>query len=499
MKNKNVVFYISILVLIALFLAFILLPAPGTDMSGDESVHYQQSSQNTTKPKGDVTIAILSVNDMHSAIDNMPRFASLVDSLREVYPDLLVFSAGDNRTGNPINDQYDPTNRPMITLMNAVGFDLSAVGNHEWDGGLDALQNDINEAMFPFLCANINLPSDIPLGIKPYSIIENQGVRIAVVGLIEARSGIPGAHPKHFTKISFRKPLEVASEYQFLHDKADVVILLSHLGFEDDLEVAKTCPFYDEIIGGHSHTLVENPECHNGVLVTQAGSGLRDATLSLITIKNREVIDKRAVNLNVEYRDEKNQDIQCMVDDFNEDTRFREALSTALSPFDTKEELGCLITDAIREVSDADFAFTNTGGIRINRLQKGAITIKDVYNIDPFNNDVIVFSMTGRQVERFIMESYKKNGRYPSPVSGMTYKVNTASDGYPSSVSIQLPRGNFKRDATYTVAMNSYVASTVRFESLDDGKSLFMTSEEMLIEYLRNHRTISYQGISRVE
>ena len=71
-------------------------------------------------PKGDAVVTILSVNDMHAAIDLMPRFAALVDSLRGVYPDLLVFSAGDNRTGNPINDQYDPVNYPMIAMMNQV-------------------------------------------------------------------------------------------------------------------------------------------------------------------------------------------------------------------------------------------------------------------------------------------------------------------------------------------------------------------------------------------
>ena len=89
------------------------------------------------------TIAILSVNDIHSNIDLFPKFAAMVDSLREVYPDLLVFSAGDNRTGNPVNDQYNPVNYPVIALMNASGFNLSAVGNHEWDANIDNLQHDI--------------------------------------------------------------------------------------------------------------------------------------------------------------------------------------------------------------------------------------------------------------------------------------------------------------------------------------------------------------------
>ena len=91
----------------------------------------ETKQRETPVAAGEAEIAILSVNDMHASIDQFPKFATLVDSLRAVYPDLLLFSAGDNRTGNPVNDQYDPVNYPMIELMNQTGFDLSTVGNHE--------------------------------------------------------------------------------------------------------------------------------------------------------------------------------------------------------------------------------------------------------------------------------------------------------------------------------------------------------------------------------
>ena len=96
---------------------------------------------------------IVSINDMHANIDNFPKMAALVDSLRSVHPDLLLFGAGDNRSGNPINDRYVEPARPMYELMNAVGFNLSAFGNHEWDGGVLALRNVLTWANFPFVCA----------------------------------------------------------------------------------------------------------------------------------------------------------------------------------------------------------------------------------------------------------------------------------------------------------------------------------------------------------
>ena len=79
------------------------------------------------------TVRILSTNDMHSAIEKMPQLDAIVDSIRAIDPFVLVLSAGDNRTGNPYNDLYEPVSYPMISLMNLIGFDASGLGNHEYD------------------------------------------------------------------------------------------------------------------------------------------------------------------------------------------------------------------------------------------------------------------------------------------------------------------------------------------------------------------------------
>ncbi|MBQ3710514.1 MAG: bifunctional metallophosphatase/5'-nucleotidase [Bacteroidales bacterium] len=449
------------------------------------------------KPK-QVTLAVLSVNDMHSAIDNMPKFAALVDSLRTVYPDLLVLSAGDNRTGNPINDQYEPTSYPMIAMMNKVGFKACTVGNHEWDGSVAGLQKNIEDADFPYLCANINISKEVKLDVKPYVIIEQQGLRIAVLGMIELRAdGFPGAHPVHFKNLTFRRPEEVLPEYKFLRDQADVCIFLSHVGFEEDVEMAEKNPWLDAILGGHSHTLVEHPKKHNGVIVTQAGSSLSHATLTLFTVNNGKVTDVKATTLDVAHYGKENAEMRAMLNKFNNNSRFSEALATATTPFVRREELGCLVTDGMRWVTGADFALENTGGIRIDDLKAGPITMKDVYDIDPYGNDVVVYTMTGNQLEGFLKHSFMANGDKPSYVSGMTYSVNTDAKGKPKSVEIRPDLGRYSKNKEYKVAINSYMASTVRFESVDDGQSQFMTSEEMVIQYLREVKTVSYKGIRR--
>ena len=463
-------------------------------------LHYQPRNQPETAEapvtEGETEVAILAVNDMHANIDLFPKFAAMVDSLRAIYPDLLLFSAGDNRTGNPVNDQYNPVNYPMITLMNETGFDLCAVGNHEWDADIDNLRNDIERANFPFLCANVFVPNGLNLDIKPFVTFEHQGVKMAVVVKIEvSHDGNPGSHPKKLTKVIFKRANELMHQYRYLRDQNDVVILLSHCGVEDDMELAQSSPWLDAIIGGHSHTLIEHPTEANGVLVTQSGSHLKYATLVKLRVKNHKVVGKKAIVLNVNAVRREKAEIKKMVTEFNDAPSLNEAIAIAKTRFENPEELGCMLTDAIREVSEADFAFQNTGGVRVPSLKKGPITVKDVYSIDPFNNEIVVFQMTGQQLKRFVTNTYKKNGGYPSYVSGMTYKVE--DDGKHINVFLTPDHGAFGKDKIYKVAMNSYMASTVIIESIDEGQSMFMTSEEMLIEFLKKHKEVDYQGVTR--
>ena len=472
--------------LVAVVLIFVLRNQPQIETKQPE----------TPIATSETELVILSVNDMHANIDLFPKFATMVDSLRAIYPDMLLFSAGDNRTGNPVNDQYEPVNYPMITLMNETGFDLCTVGNHEWDGDIVNFHNDIERAKFPFLCANVLIPNTVKLDIKPFVTMEHQGVKMAVIGMIEVRhDGIPGAHPDKLKEVSFKQPRVVLPEYKYLRNQNDVVILLSHCGFEDDLELAQANPWLDAIIGGHSHTLIEHPSETNGVLITQSGSHLKYATLTKIRVKDHKVVGKEAIVLDVNKVRNEKPEIKQLVDEFNDAPALNEPIAIAKTKFETPEELGCMMTDAMCEMSGADFAFQNTGGVRVKFLKKGPITVKDVYSIDPFNNDMVVYQMTGEQVKKFILDSYRKNGGHPSYVSGMTYTVS--DDG--RSVWVNMEGANFSTKKVYKVTFNSYIASTVNIESIDEGQSLFMTSEEMIIEFLRRHKEVDYQGVVRTQ
>ena len=197
-------------------------------------------------------IHILAANDMHATIDAFPQLAAIIDSLRTEDPSLLVFSGGDNRTGNPLNDKYEISSYPMVTLMNMVGFNASTLGNHEFD--THSLSRLIGLSDFRYICANV-FPSDSAnIKLVPYQVFDVEGLKVGVIGCIQlSPNGIPSTHPDNVKGIAFKPAQEVIPQYEWLSRECDATILLSHLGYPDDIKMAEMFPWLDLIIGG-THT-----------------------------------------------------------------------------------------------------------------------------------------------------------------------------------------------------------------------------------------------------
>ena len=452
------------------------------------------------QPK-ETKLYIASINDMHANIDNFPKLAYVVDSLRAVHPDLLLFSAGDNRSGNPINDRYNEPARPMYELMNAVGFDLSTFGNHEWDSGIEALRNVMNVANFPFVCANVTFEDSLNISCKPYTIFEQNGLKIGVIGVIQlGLNGLPDFHPNKAGGSHFRPAAEVLPEYMYLRDECNALFLLSHMGFEGDVELAEQFPQLDAIFGGHSHTLVDSTRIFNGVMVTQAMNRVKYLTLSTFTFdKNGKMIDKKNEVIPIGPVKEVKPEIQAMVDEFNNNDVFQQVMGYNDAAIeDCYECLGCLMADGDLALAEADLAFQNYGGVRFDTLGVRPIILKDLFSLDPFDNELVVFNMTGQEIVDFLGVSFFTDGG-PNYCAGCTYSYSVDDEGQMKDCKVTLANGKpLDLKATYKVVMNSYMASAFDFQHEDPGTSLFRTSNEALTEYLAAHQHVNYAGMTRV-
>ena len=364
-------------------------------------------------------VHILSTNDMHANIQAFPQLAAIADSLHTLYPSLLVLSAGDNRTGDPVNDIYEIPAYPMAALMNQVGFHASALGNHEFDSGGAGLGRITSLAHFTHLCANIHPDPSLGIHTRPYQIFDVDGVKVGIVGIVQVGSlGIPDTHPDNCKNMSFSPVEETVQQYQWLRNECDVVILLSHIGYEDDVKLSKDIPWVDVIVGGHSHTQLEGGEMHNGILITQNMNSLQYATHTTITLDGNKIIDKKAEKLTVAKSKQKNVVVDEIVKFFSSNPEFKRVLCQVATPFTTYEEFGCMMCDALKNETGSDIAFINRGGVRIETHPVGNFTVSDVLQLDPFGNDVAEINLTGEEL-RQMMLSCSQNDKYGPPcVSG---------------------------------------------------------------------------------
>lgn len=445
-------------------------------------------------------VYFVTTNDMHANIDNFPQMAALVDSLRAVHPDLILMSAGDNRSGNPINDRYAQPAKPMYDLMNAVGFDLSCFGNHEWDSDVTGLRDVLSWAKFPFVCANVSF--DDTLGMTnnhPYVIFERDGLKLGVIGGIQlGLNGLPDSHPKNLGGCHFKPITEVLPNYIDELSDCNAIFLLSHCGYEDDRETAEQFPQLTAIFGGHSHTRVAEKQLVNGVLVTQAESKVKYLTLSTFTFREGKVVDKDMQLLSIKEFPKRDEKVQAMVKKFNSDPYFSTVVAQNLAPVASYESLGCLMTDAIRYTTGADMGFQNPGGVRFDTLSVRPVTIKDVFTLDPFDNEIVQFSLTGEEIIRLMKCCYVTDGG-PIYCSGCSYEYKVDENGEMTDIKVTLENGKpLDMKAKYTVVMNSYMTSVFDYEHEDEGTSTFHTSNDLMLEYLAAHPDLDYGNTSRV-
>lgn len=446
---------------------------------------------------------IFAVNDMHASIDYFPKLAFIVDSLRAIYPDMLLVAAGDNQTGNPVNDQHPEKGLPMIELMNAVGFNLSAVGNHEFDSRPKGFSNLTHKANFDFICANVSVHDSLNMVIHPYKIFTlPNGLKLAFLGLLDiGENGIPSSHPDNVRGFSFRLPFDVAPEFIKLKKDNDILIALTHLGFENDVLLAETMPKgIDLIIGGHSHTKVEKEQIHNDVMITQAERKLKYGTLIHLNAFADGTLKRKMELIDIRNTKSEKPSVRAMVDVFNDNPVLKEVISTAMDDFSSYEELGYLMADAQRDAANADIALVNPGAVRIDHLDKGPISILNVYQLDPFGNDLTITELTGTEIRNLMLAAFSVDEELPIYPSGIKTKLQIDDQSNLKNVALFAENGSpLDMNKSYSVAMNDFMTQVYKYQHSNAGQSLFIETADATIDYLKKVQNVrSYRGEKRV-
>lgn len=217
-------------------------------------------------------LVILHTNDTHSRIEPLPetdrtspgksgvvRRAELIDQIRKENKNVLLFDAGDFLQGTPYFNLFK--GEVEVKAMNLMGYDAATLGNHEFDYGLEILEKVVREANFPIVSSNYDFSQTALKNlIKPFIILKKDGVRIGVIGINIQPRGLIAAG--NYEGMKFLDPVKTANEMAELLTtkyKCDMIVCLSHLGYNADLNLAESTKGIDLIVGGHSHTYMKEP------------------------------------------------------------------------------------------------------------------------------------------------------------------------------------------------------------------------------------------------
>ena len=470
------------------------------------------------KPLDGKTV-ILHSNDVHGAIDLYAAMAALKADYEAQGAEVILADAGDYSQGTvyvSVNKGAD-----AVTMMNATGYDVVTLGNHEFDYGYAQLAENMKAAKFQVLCADV-LGADGKTIYDANTIIEKGGVKIGFFGL-ETPEAQTKANPKLIQGLKFLAGADgkelydcAAAQVADLKAKgADLVVCLAHLGVDESSEpytsydLAKNVQGIDFIIDGHSHSVMTKGP--NGEAIQSTGTAF--ANIGVITIDNatKKIVGNE---LKAIWHTEKNADGKSVtvVDYKTRDEKVAAAAKAIIDPIDkaygekfavsevalngakapngnrdSETNLGDLITDAMlwKVLADAEItvpeenvvAITNGGGIRAS-IGVGDVTKKDINTVLPFGNTLAVVYVKGSELLEALEASTfctpKSIGGFPQ-VAGLAFTVKTYEEydanpePYPKStyygpksiqrVTIDNVNGKtFDPTATYAVVTNNFVA-----------------------------------------
>ncbi len=472
-----------------------------------------------------VKLTILHVNDTHghlnpfvdkaadakNPVGGVAYLALLVTRERDANRGgVVLLSAGDMFQGTPISNLFH--GRPVIEVMNFLHYDAMALGNHEFDWGQDVLREIISSAHFPVLCANILDGNGKPFdGVRPWIIIERKGVKIGIIGLT-TREVQYTTKPGNLTGLHVEAPAQTAAPLvkELRAKGTELVVVLSHLGLDEDRRLAREVHGIDVIVGGHSHTVVTNPVNEGGTIIVQAGCyGEYLGVLNLMYDPVRKKIasytgknELRLVTANRKVRFDPK--VVKIIDPYNRKVReqFSKTVGTAALDLTRnprgESNLGDLIADAMRETSGARIAIENSGGIRAD-LFKGPITLEQIYTVLPFDNVVVTMDLTGDQILK-LLERGVRSGK-GLQISGLKVEYDLSKPAGSKVASASVDGKPLAPASIYRVATNDFLAAGGDlYTEFKEGPNVVFGSElrDVVTDYITRHSPISIKAEGRL-
>ncbi|NLY46743.1 MAG: LysM peptidoglycan-binding domain-containing protein [Tissierella sp.] len=456
------------------------------------------------------TLTIVHINDVHGhvkgddSVIGHEKLQTIVKDLKEQDPNVLLLNAGDTVHGTTLATLS--SGESVVGLMNIMGFDAMTPGNHEFNYGYDRLVELDKMAEFPFLGANIVKEKDGTSDFEPYIIKEFDGFKVGIFGISTEETKVK-SHPNNTLGIRFEDPIATAEKMVAeLEDKVDIVVGLFHLGIDEEseitsIDVAKKVEGIDILVDGHSHSTLPEGMLVGDTLIVQAHEWTKMVGIVEVKIEDGNIVSKTAKLLDHEATAEVALDPEIVAElekiEANNNAVLEEVVGVSKAPLVGEREvvragesnLGNLITDAMLEVSGADVALTNGGGIRAS-IAEGDITLGDILTTFPFTNYPVVIEVSGQTIVdalNFGVDAYPEAaGKFPH-VAGMSFVIDTTGEEN-KVIEVKVGEDPIDLDAKYKLVTNDFMGAG------GDGYTMFADAtilaeygllSEILADYIR--------------
>ena len=481
-------------------------------------------------PENTATVTLLFTNDLESTYDpvkaywrddmehigGIAQLATLIDEVRASEENVFLFDAGDIFTGVLAKLTQGEVS---FELMNTMGYDAMTIGNHEFEYGWEALARQKHRASFPVLGANLFYQGTDIHFAQPYSIIERNGIRIGVIGIL-GQDAATALNPPNIAGLEVRDPKLIVPEYvKLLRPDVDLVVLLTHQGktapmqtddeaypeirrnIDADIELAGVIDGIDVLLGGHADAGTEEPvvQPRTGTLIMQTwGQGFHLGYLQLrVDLEKDDVLayegrltpvdsdrlkpHARVAEKLAAYRS-RHSNIYAVVGHASDRLSRR---------YNEESDLGNLFADIRRAEDGAQIGVSLSGAIRRD-IPAGPVTVAMLLDAYPFIDDIVTVRLTGANIIQALEHSLSLE-RGIMQVSGMVVRYDPARPAGARVLEVRVGGEKLREDAMYTVAAGSFLLNG------GDNYTVFLDSEvvavgrdfgQALVDYFKSKDTV---------
>lgn len=438
-----------------------------------------------------------------SNIMGLPLINYFIQQERTKDESLLLLDTGDLFHGT--NEANIEKGQGVVEVVKQMGYTAMVPGNHDFNFGVDRLVEIKSQLNFPILSSNIY--KDNKLIFEDYLIVEKEGKKIGIFGLTTPFA-LKFTNSKDNAGLAIEDPAKEAKRVlKELREKADVVILLSHLGDDEDKILVSEVDGIDLVLCGHYHKLYDSAQkvkdtyiVSAGAWATHAGIGkmyFKDGKLSKVSwkiksTKNKSLEDKELADIARKYHDIALLDSQKIIGNTKVELNGKRSQMRS-----SETNLANLLTDAMRSVGNADIAIMNGGGIR-ESIPAGEISLYKLGKVLPFSNSLLTIELKGELIYKALergLWSYPSgsNGAFLQ-VSGVSYVFDGSKPAGQRLVEVLKDGKPLEKDKLYKVAINDYLYNGGDYyEEFTDAKIISFGAllKDVLTQYIQEKKEVA--------